>query len=148
MLFGPCLAAMTAPAAAPDMMEFQGSWGLWWFSGIQRVLMILKVTFSCLVCIVPPCPWCEQMCSQRRRSRFPRQQTDLPARGPWIRYFRILASWAPTSLSPWWCLPSVSSGNQLEHCRHHPACWRNHHLGKCSQSKIGFVVVTLYNMCV
>ena len=26
MLLGPCLAAITAPAAAPDMMEFQGSW--------------------------------------------------------------------------------------------------------------------------
>merc|ERR1719323_578552 len=25
MLLGPCLAAITAPAAAPDMMEFQGS---------------------------------------------------------------------------------------------------------------------------
>ena len=29
MLLGPCLAAMTAPAAAPDMMEFQGSCGIW-----------------------------------------------------------------------------------------------------------------------
>ena len=28
MLLGPCLAAMTAPAAAPDAMEFQGSWDL------------------------------------------------------------------------------------------------------------------------
>ena len=87
--------------------------------------------------------WCGRMCSQKRRNKYPKLQTDHQGeelcKNDLCRYLLtstsdIAGAVAPTFLSPWWCLPWASSDSQLEHCRRLQACWKNHHLKTPSAS--------------
>ena len=89
----------------------------------------------------------------KEEKQIPQAANWPPRRGALQKWFTILSlkykppigrllskykwhrrSFAPTFLSPWWCLPWASSDSQLEHCRRLQACWKNHHLKTPSAS--------------
>ena len=85
----------------------------------------------------------------KEEKQIPQAANWPPRRGALQKWFTILlliymylltntsdiaGAFAPTFLSPWWCLPWASSDSQLEHCRRLQACWKNHHLKTPSAS--------------
>ena len=142
MLLGPCLAAITAPAAAPDMMEFQGSWLR---EEVQDHFKYKKAKMNLFSSDVGECavkrgetntPSCELTTKERSSAKVIYNLTTYIDTSTTYSTRDISGdvALAPTFLSPWWCLPWASSDSQLEHCRRLQACWKNHHLKTPSAS--------------